>query len=156
MSDGPSDIDLLDSRIALPNYLMEAAEDNPATRVISYPPSLPLEVAMQAVSNKQICAAYGLSREDWEQLIRTPSFVAEVASYRDELRKDGMSFKMKARLQAEELLTTSWKLIHAPSDQVGPAVKADLIKTIFRVAGLEPEKGAGGGNVTGLNIQINL
>ena len=57
---------------------------------------------------------------------------------------------------SEELLTTSWTLIHAPD--VSAAVKADLIKSTVKWGNLEPQKdaiaeGTGGGGVT---IQINL
>jgi hypothetical protein len=82
-------------------------------------------------------------------------FLKKVESYRDEIREKGMTFKLKARAQAEELLTTSWTLIHSPD--VSPAVKADLIKSTVKWGGLEPKneintEGAGGG----VKITINL
>ena len=52
-------------------------------------------------------------------------FLKKVESYRTDIREKGMTFKVKARAQAEELLTTSWTLIHSPD--VSAAVKADLI-----------------------------
>lgn len=75
--------------------------------------------------------------------------------YRAEVRDKGLTFKLKARAQAEELLTTSWLLIHDPA--VSPAVKADLIKSTVKWAGLEPKNevtaDTGGG---GVRITINL
>ena len=84
-----------------------------------------------------------------------PIFLKKVDTYRDEIREKGMTFKLKARAQAEELLTTSWLLIHDPA--VSAAVKADLIKSTVKWAGLEPKgevvnEGAGGG----VRININL
>lgn len=84
-----------------------------------------------------------------------PVFLKKVEHYRDEVRDKGLTFKLKARAQAEELLTTSWLLIHDPS--TSPAVKADLIKSTVKWAGLEPKgdvavEGAGGG----VRITINL
>ena len=66
-----------------------------------------------------------------------------------------MTFRLKARAQAEELLTTSWTMIHSP--EVSPAVKADLIKSTVKWGGLEPKndnvvEGANGG----VRITINL
>ena len=84
-----------------------------------------------------------------------PVFLKKVEHYREEVREKGLTFKLKARAQAEELLTTSWMLIHDPA--VSPAVKADLIKSTVKWGGLEPknvetEAGAGGG----VRITINL
>lgn len=84
-----------------------------------------------------------------------PVFLRKVDHYRAEIRDKGITFKLKARAQAEELLTTSWLLIHDPA--VSPAVKADLIKSTVKWAGLEPKDAtpadAGGG---GVRITINL
>jgi hypothetical protein len=86
---------------------------------------------------------------------KDPIFLKKVDHYRTEVREKGMTFKLKARAQAEELLTTSWLLIHDPA--VSPAVKADLIKSTVKWAGLEPKDSVqadmGGG---GVRIMINL
>jgi hypothetical protein len=82
-------------------------------------------------------------------------FLKRVELYREEVREKGLTFRLKARAQAEELLTTSYMLIHDPS--VSPAVKADLIKSTVKWAGLEPKNnedtGTAGG---GVKIMINL
>lgn len=83
-----------------------------------------------------------------------PVFLKQVEHYRDEIKTKGLTFKLKARAQAEELLTTSWLLIHDPV--VSAAVKADLIKATVKWGGLEPkgdQEVSGGG---GVKITINL
>jgi hypothetical protein len=86
---------------------------------------------------------------------KDPVFLRQVGKFRDEIRDKGVTFRLKARTQAEELLKTSWVLIHSPD--VSAAVKADLIKSTVKWAGLEPkgdvsaENGAGG-----VRITINL
>lgn len=82
-------------------------------------------------------------------------FLRKVEHYRTEIRDKGMTFKLKARAQAEELLATSWMLIHDPV--VSPAVKADLIKSTVKWAGLEPKNEVStGDNAGGVTISINL
>ena len=86
---------------------------------------------------------------------KDPIFLKKVTFYRDEIKEKGMTFKLKARAQSEELLTTSWSLIHSPDTSA--AVKADLIKATVKWGGLEPKgdvttEGAGGG----VKITINL
>jgi hypothetical protein len=82
-------------------------------------------------------------------------FLKKVEHYRGEIQEKGLTFKLKARAQAEELLTTSWMLIHDPA--VSPAVKADLIKSTVKWGGLEPKTEVGTeGGTGGVRITINL
>lgn len=84
-----------------------------------------------------------------------PIFLKKVEHYRTEVREKGLTFKLKARAQAEELLTTSWLLIHDAA--VSPAVKADLIKSTVKWAGLEPkDAGPQDQGTGGVKITINL
>lgn len=131
--------------------------DNPA-EIEAYPPTLPLEIAMKTAPVKAICEAYNLSREDWEKLKINPAFVHEVSIWRDSLKKDGgLSFKMKARLQSEELLKRSWQMIHDRSGDIPPSVQADLIKFTVRAAGLDGSKEpAPAGQQNAFQININL
>jgi hypothetical protein len=86
---------------------------------------------------------------------KDPVFLRQVAKYRDEIREKGITFRLKARTQAEELLKTSWLLIHSPD--VSAAVKADLIKSTVKWAGLEPKNDVGAGEGSGgVRITINL
>lgn len=95
-----------------------------------------------------------ITSSDILQFNADPVFLKKVDHFRTEVREKGITFKLKARAQAEELLTTSWLLIHDPA--VSPAVKADLIKSTVKWAGLEPKdtpvEQAGGG----VKITINL
>lgn len=82
-------------------------------------------------------------------------FLKRVETYREEVREKGLTFRLKARAQAEELLTTSYMLIHDPA--VSPAVKADLIKSTVKWAGLEPKNNEDNtAAVGGVKIMINL
>jgi hypothetical protein len=83
-----------------------------------------------------------------------PIFTKRVDAYRAEVTEKGLTFKLKARAQAEELLTTSWLLIHNPD--VSAAVKADLIKSTVKWAGLETRSDDSDGPTGGVKITINL
>lgn len=103
----------------------------------------------------EIMGRHNISANDILAFNTDPIFLKKVEHYREEVREKGLTFKLKARAQAEELLTTSWLLIHDPG--VSPAVKADLIKSTVKWAGLEPKndvatEGTGGG----VRIMINL
>lgn len=87
---------------------------------------------------------------------KDPVFEKRVDAYRKDIRENGLSFRMKAKAQSEELLTTSWVLIHDPNTSA--AVKADLIKSTVKWAGLEPKDNerAQQGDGGGVKITINL
>ena len=75
----------------------------------------------------EVIARHKISGNDILTFNADPVFLKKVEHYRSEIQEKGLTFKLKARAQAEELLTTSWMLIHDPA--VSPAVKADLIKS---------------------------
>lgn len=104
---------------------------------------------------QEIISRHNITANDILTFKADPVFLKKVEHYRNEVRDKGLTFKLKARAQAEELLTTSWLLIHDPA--VSPAVKADLIKSTVKWAGLEPKETAvADGNTGGVKITINL
>lgn len=140
-----------------PSLVAPINPDNPA--LLGYPPTLPIEVAMRTAPIRQICEAYGIDRDEWDALRVHPMFIADVKAAMDTLKEEGMSFTFKARMQAEELLKTSWQMIQ--NTATPPTVRADLIKFTIRAAGLDKsaEKAADkdqGRFAPHLNIQINL
>lgn len=102
-----------------------------------------------------ILSDHGLTPFDLQAFNKDPIFTKKVDGFRDDIKNKGLSFKLKARVQAEALLETSFALIHHPD--ISPAVKADLIKSTVKWAGLEPKgpEDASGGT-SGVTITINL
>lgn len=129
---------------------------------LSWPPTLPIELALKTASPTELQIEYGYDDYEWNRLKQNPTFLKELAGACELVRQEGMSFKLKARLIAEENLKQVWKMVHQNHEQVPPAVKAKLIELTTRWAGFDPrtngEDGAGGGplNANTLNIQINL
>lgn len=122
--------------------------------LLGFPPMLSIELAMHSAPVPEICAAYGITKEEFIVLVDDPLFVQAYAGAKEMLQKDGMSFRIKAKLQAEELLKKSWAIIH--SDSTPSNVKADLIKSTVRWAGYEPKGDGPGGVGNAFQININL
>jgi len=128
---------------------------NPAK--LSWPATLPLEIALRIATPKVICEQYGVSREEWLQLIAHPVFVAEVEAANEMLKREGMSFKMKAAMQADAYLETMYTLATDPT--VSPVVRADLMKFTINAAGLNAGKDQGKTNINvgvGFSIKMDL
>lgn len=104
---------------------------------LGWPPSLPFDLVLAQQPVREICAAYGIDRFEYERLRNDPAFRRAVVHATETLQEEGASFKLKARAQSEELLKTSWALIHKPLDEVSASVKAQLIMFTVRCAGLD-------------------
>lgn len=121
---------------------------------------LALDVALRLEGSGEsfadICLRYNITTATLLEYNRDTLFLNKVGHLRNEVRDKGITFKLKARTQAEELLKTSWLLIHSPDTSA--AVKADLIKSTVKWAGLEPKGDAvvDDGNGGGVRITINL
>lgn len=115
--------------------------------------ALVLEGSGDTVDN--VLEEHNLTKEDLANYNKDPLFLRRVSELRADVREKGLTFRLKARLQAEELLQTSWDIIH--DVDTSAAVKADLIKSTVKWAGYEtkdPSEIAGGGG--GVKITINL
>lgn len=131
---------------------------------LGWPPSLPLELVLSRQPVKEICAAYSIDKHEYERLRADPSFRRAVEQAAETLGEEGDVFKLKARAQSEELLKTSWALIHKPLDQVSASVKAQLIQMTIRCAGLDASveqkarasAQAASASLTALTINLHL
>lgn len=120
---------------------------------LAFDVALMLEGSGEALN--EILDRHNRTVADITQYNADATFNRQVESYREDIRDKGLTFRVKARAQAEELLTTSWVMIH--DEDVSPSVKADLIKSTVKWAGLEvkgtEDSGSGG---AGVSITINL
>ena len=122
---------------------------------LGYPATLPIEIALRVAPVREICEAYEIDQEKWSRLRLDPVFQKDLATAVELVRKEGMSFRLKAKLQAEEMLKTSWNLVH--NNDTPPAVRADLIKFTTRCAGYaEPDAANTGLKGSGFSITINI
>lgn len=142
---------------ALTTFLERDSKD-PTSLV--WPPTLPIELALKTASPGELRAEYGYDDDEWEALRTNPVFLSELAGACELVRQEGMSFKLKAKLIAEENLKEVFRLTRDP---LCPAqVRGKLIELTARWAGFDPrtngEEAIGGGalNANMLNIQINL
>ena len=141
---------------AMVPHMFEAKD--PTT--LSWPPTLPIELALKTASPDALQVEYGYSDLEWQALPKNPVFMRDLAGACELVRQEGMSFKLKAKLIAEENLKQVWKMVHQPHEVVTPAVKAKLIELSAQWAGFANKGGDGDAsgpvNANTLNIQINL
>lgn len=116
---------------------------------------LALVMESQGETVQDMLQRNNLTVAEFMEFSKDKVFERTVQEYRAEIRAKGLSFRQKARVQAEELLKTSWILIH--SIDTPAAVKADLIKQTVKWADLEPKNNeVATGGAGGVSITINL
>ncbi len=143
-----SSFDSLPSRVSIPILSPEGD--------LGFSPLLPIELALKTSSIPDILDSYGLTQEEFLDISAQPAFIASYKEAQELVKEEGMSFKLKAKMQAEEMLKTSWRIAHDP--ETPPSVRADLIKSTVRWAGYdkkETENPITSTQALQINIQLN-
>lgn len=118
----------------------------------TFDPRLAVEIAFGIERPEQIYPRYGLDENDWLALMVHPVFKKTVLTYQEELKEQGLlTFRTKARIQAEAYLTDAHVMIKHP--MTPPAVKANMIQWMAKMGDLEPAKN---GEQQGTTFQLQI
>jgi len=135
------------------------ADRMPGGYVVSDPtkgpfnPRLAWDLAMQMDPASDVFRRYGIDDAGALVLMRMPLFIDTLKRCRREIEENGTSFRAKARVMAEDLLTHSYLM--ATDAEAPPAVRADLIKWTAKMGNLEPAvRKDEGGQAGGFQFQI--
>lgn len=115
-------------------------------------PRLVIDYVLGA-SKQSICEEYGLAAHHYDRIEMDPGFMGKVAALKKELEKDGATFTLKAKLQAEVLLDESFKM--AMNSDTDDRVRAKLIGDTVRWAGFD-KSGAAPDGTGGFSITFNF
>jgi len=100
-----------------------------------YPRGLALDLVLEVGTLKEILDSYNLTAEQFKKIMENPAFRREFDTHKESLETEGWSFKKKAQAQAELYLNLMYRL--ASSDQTPAAVRADIMKSTVKWAGLD-------------------
>ncbi len=98
---------------------------------------LAVELALHMDDAEAIFASYHYTPDQAAELIESPAFIALLERVTKEVREQGLSFRMKARAIAEDLLPFAHEM--ATDANCSAAVRADLIKWASKVGDLDPK-----------------
>lgn len=113
---------------------LQAVSEDPANAA-PYPRGLTLDLALEVAPLKEILDSYELTPEKFKFILANPAFRKEYEQHKEDVQTEGWSFRKKAQMQAELYLNLVFRL--ANSDQTPAAVRADLIKSTVKWAGLD-------------------
>lgn len=116
---------------------------------------LAVELALHVEDAEEIFARYHYTVEQAAELLASAAFTALLERVSREVRETGLSFRMKARAIAEDLLPYAHEMATDPL--ASSAVRADLIKWSAKVADLEPKDSKDAARVGGgLTLSITF
>lgn len=109
-----------------------------------FDPRIAYELALGIEDANEIFARYGVPQDKAVKLLGNELFVKAIKDFKVQVQESGITFKLKAKIQAEDLLTHSYQIATDPD--MPPAVRADMIKWTANVAELGPKKDSTGGS----------
>ena len=122
--------------------------------LVGYPIALVYDLALGEQSKDVLFESYGLDPYKAMLIEADPVFQRQLAAAKEEVA-DGASFKVKAKLMSDALLPVIWRVVNDPDTPA--AVKVDISKTMFKMAGHEPKQSdAALVNANNGNVEINI
>ena len=124
---------------------------------LDVPPQLVWECAAGLEDPDLIAARFNFTGQKWERLKQWPPFIQAVQQQRAEFERNGMTFRLKAGLMAEEMMSEMFK--QAISNDSSILQKLSVFNSLVDVAGLKPDKKAVDANVQTapkFSITINI
>jgi hypothetical protein len=119
---------------------------------MTFDPRLTFELALGLSASDKIFERYGYDQDSALALAKNPIFQAAYKAYVDDVKEHGITFRAKARIQAEDLLAHSYEI--ATDTQAPYAVRADMIKWTAKVADYEPKPNVADAPSNGFALQI--
>ena len=123
---------------------------------LDIPPQLVWECAAGLEEPASVAARFGFEGEKWERLAQWSPFITAVQNQRAEFERNGMTFRLKAGMMAEEMMGMMFK--QAISNDTTILQKLSVFQALTDVAGLKAPKN----DVTNVNaapkfsITINI
>ena len=107
---------------------------------LDVPPQLVWECAAGLEDPDSIAMRFGFQDAKWERLKQWPPFIQAVQQQRAEFERNGMTFRLKAGLMAEEMMSQMFKQAIANDSSI--MQKLSVFNSLVDVAGLKPDKKA--------------
>lgn len=107
---------------------------------LDVPPQLVWECAAGLEDPVEVAARFGFTGAKWERLAQWPPFIQAVQAQKAEFDRNGMTFRLKAGLMAEEMMSQMFK--QAISNDSTILQKLSVFNSLVDVAGLKPDKKA--------------
>ena len=101
-------------------FISEVSASKPLTPALrpaikDYPQNFVMELALGLETEDALCVRYDFTPEEYALLLSNKTFQSDLANWKQRMADEGLSFKLKARVQAESYLMDIDGIIHDPS-----------------------------------------
>jgi hypothetical protein len=123
---------------------------------LDVPPQLVWECAAGLENPADIARRLGLTDERWEQISQWGPFISAVQSQRAQFEKEGVTFRLKAGLMADQLMNELFKQTIGTDSTI--LQKQAVLNSLVEIAGIKaPKKEASAGDgKPQFSITINI
>ena len=124
---------------------------------LDIPPQLVWECAAGLEDPVIVAQRFGFEGDKWERLAQWPPFITAVQTQRAEFDRNGMTFRLKAGLMAEEMMSQMFKQTISADSTI--LQKLSVFNSLVDVAGLKPDKKAADASASAapkFSITINI
>jgi hypothetical protein len=151
---------MLNEEFMVEDYLEElatpAAPPQVQRKPKDYPQNFCMELALGLEDEDALCIRYNITPYEYECLKENHAFQKDLSSWRSRVAEEGLSFKLKARVQSEMYLQEIDNIVYDPS--TSPETKLNAITRCVEWAGLGPKQqvqSSGEGRVV-IRIESNI
>lgn len=137
-------------------FALSPTSDSPHV-TLDVPPQLIWECAAGLEDPAQVAARFGFEGDKWARLSQWAPFINAVSQQRAQFDKEGITFRLKAGLMAEQMMDKLFQ--QAVSNDSTILQKLSVFQSLVDVAGLKPDKkaqSADHGEAPRFSITINL
>ena len=120
-------------------FALSPTSDEPHV-TLEVPPQLVWECAAGLEDPVVVASRFGFEGEKWERLAAWQPFINAVTQQRAQFDKEGITFRLKAGLMAEQMMDQMFK--QAVSNDSTILQKLNVFQSLVDVAGLKPDKKA--------------
>lgn len=120
---------------------------------VNYSQHFVMELALGLETPDTLCIRYDITPYEYACLLANPVFQSDLNNWKQKMVDEGLSFKLKARVQAESYLEELDQIVHDPD--TSKETKLAAISRVVGWAGLEQSKNSTEGS-SKPSITINI
>lgn len=132
---------------------LDIADSDFRVAVSQIPAKMVQDIALGLEDELVVASRHGFSYEDYQEIRGLKAFQLAVESQRAEYLKNGLTFKVKRAMQADDLFDD---VFVAAKGNVPLLQKLQVAVAMARLGGLEPKEEKSAGSSGGFQISINL